>query len=78
MSVININMTKAGQIWREQISSERKRLFEANDILLRDAQISGDQNALAYAIKRRDELRSLGDRIDAAKTLEELTAIKPE
>lgn len=78
MSVININMPKAGEIWRAQIAEKRKQLFEQNDVAIRDAQLSGDAEALAAAIARRDELRAIGDKIDAAKTVEELKAILPE
>lgn len=72
------DIAAARQLWRKKIAAERQAAFEANDIVLRDAQISGDQNALAAAVSRRDELRALGNRIDAAQTITELRAILPE
>lgn len=72
------DMATARQIWRNKIAADRKAAFELNDIAMRDAQISGDQDALAAAVSRRDELRALGERIDAAQSIEELRAILPE
>lgn len=72
------DLTTAKQIWRNKIAADRKAAFEQNDIALRDAQISGDQSALADAVSRRDALRALGERIDAATSIEELRAILPE
>lgn len=68
----------ARQIHRDNISEARKALFEKNDLAIRDAQISGDAKALEEAIARRDELRTIGDKIDAAKSVTALKAIKPE
>ena len=75
--MININIDKAKQIWRDKIAESRKAAFEKNDIAIRDAQLSGDATALKTAIARRDELRAMGDFIDSAKTVEELRAIVP-
>ena len=72
------DMTIARQIWRNKIAKNRKALFEQNDLVLRDAVISGDQTAIDAAVARRDELRAIGDSIDAATTIEELKAIVPE
>ena len=72
------NMTEAKKIWRVKIAAERQAAFEKNDIALRDAQISNDPAALAAAITRRDQLRGIGDLIDAAGSIEVLKAIKIE
>jgi hypothetical protein len=72
--MITINMEKAKLIWREKILTERKAAFEKNDIAIRDAQLDNDAEKLAIAITRRDELRAIGDIIDAAKTTDELKA----
>lgn len=72
--MITINMEKAKQIWREKILTERKAAFEKNDIAIRDAQLDNDKDALLLALSRRDELRAIGDIIDAAKTTDELKA----
>lgn len=70
--MITINMDKAKKIWREKIAAERKAAFEKNDIAIRDAQLDNDAMALKFALKRRDELRAIGDKIDAATTTDEL------
>lgn len=68
-------MEKAKQIWREKILTERKAAFEKNDIAIRDAQLDNDKDALLLALSRRDELRAIGDIIDAAKTTDELLSL---
>lgn len=70
--MITINMDKAKQIWREKIAADRKAAFEKNDIAIRDAQLEGDQLKLTFALRRRDELRAIGNKIDAATSVDEL------
>lgn len=65
-------MDKAKKIWREKIAEARKAAFEKNDIAIRDAQLANDVIALKFALKRRDELRAIGDKINDAKTTDEL------
>jgi hypothetical protein len=67
-------MEKARTIWRDKILQERKIAFEKNDILIRDAQIDNDQDLLKIALTRRDELRAVGDKINAATNVVELKA----
>lgn len=75
--MITVNMEKARKIWRAKIAEDRKAAFEKNDIAIRDAQISNDVKALEAALARRDELRAIGDHIDSAQSVGELTAIVP-
>jgi hypothetical protein len=70
--MITINMDKAKKIWRDKIAEARKAAFEKNDIAIRDAQLENDTMALTFALRRRDELRAIGDKINAAKTPDEL------
>lgn len=65
----------ARQVWREKIAEDRKLAFEKNDMAIRDAQLENDESALKAALARRDELRALGDKIDAAKNIKSLSAI---
>ena len=65
-------MEKAKKIWREKIAQARREAFEKNDIAIRDAQLDGNEDALKFAIRRRDELRAIGDKIDAATNTDEL------
>lgn len=71
------DMNKAKLIWRARISAARTAEFEKNDLRIRDAQISGDSAALSAAIARRDELRAMGDRINAATSIANLKSITP-
>lgn len=73
-----ISIDIARDITRDLLSAERKAAFETNDLAIRDAQIAGDDEALAVALKRRDELRAIGDKIDKAKSLDALKAISVE
>ena len=70
--MITINMEKAKKIWREKIAADRKAAFEKNDIAIRDAQLDNDKTKLDAAIQRRDELRAIGDKINAATNTDEL------
>lgn len=70
--MITINMEKAKKIWRAKIADARKAAFEKNDIAIRDAQLDNDATALKFALRRRDELRAIGDKIDAATSTDEL------
>ena len=70
--MITINMDKAKVIWREKIAADRKAAFEKNDIAIRDAQLDNDKTKLDAAIQRRDDLRAIGDKINAATTTDEL------
>lgn len=72
------DIATARQLWRNKIAADRKAKFEANDLVLRDAMISGDRTAIDAALERRDNLRALGDRINAAQSIAELKAILPE
>jgi hypothetical protein len=73
----NYDFIVAKQIWKDKISTQRKNEFEKNDIAMRDALIENDQNKIAEAIARRDFLRSIGDKIEQANSIEELKAILP-
>ena len=70
--MITINMDKAKIIWRDKIAQDRKAAFEKNDIAIRDAQIENDQLKLNFALRRRDELRAIGNKINAATSVDEL------
>lgn len=65
-------MDKAKLIWRNKIAEDRKAAFEKNDVAIRDAQLEGNQQKLTFALRRRDELRAIGNKIDAATSVDEL------
>lgn len=68
------DMPKAREIHRDRLRQLRAAQFEANDIALRDAILAQDQQAIAKATKRRDDLRDATDdpAIEAAQTVDEL------
>lgn len=77
---VEVDMDKCREIHRDRLRAARAPEFAANDLALRDAMLSGDKEATAKAIARRDELRDVTDHpsIDAAKSVEELKALWPE
>ena len=75
--IVSYDMTKAREIWKTKIATARQAEFEKNDLKIRDAQLSNDSAALAAAIARRDELRAIGDKINAANDIVSLKAITP-
>jgi len=56
--VISVDMTMAKAIQRDVIRAERLLAFATNDIAINDALLSGDADAVAAAITRRDALRN--------------------
>ena len=54
---------------------ERSELFEANDIVLRDAVIESDDNKKNAGIVERDRLRGIPQLVDDCTTLAEIKAI---
>src|SRR3990167_2726494 len=72
---IKINMVKARDIHRNKLRALRKPLFEANDLILRDA-ILENKDATA-AIAKRNALRDVTDdpAIEAAQTPGELISV---
>ena len=56
--VISVDMTNAKVIQRDVIRAERLLAFASNDIAINDALLSGDADAVAAAITRRDALRN--------------------
>ena len=70
--MITINMEKAKKIWRDKVADARKAAFEKNDIAIRDAQLENNQLKLNTALRRRDELRAIGDKINSASSPDEL------
>lgn len=78
---LGFDMVKAREIHKSRIRRTRVRLFEKNDIDLRDAILDNDKKKTDDAKKKRDSLRDATDypAIESAKTIEELkAAIPPE
>lgn len=76
---LTVDMVKAKNIKKNQIRAERASLFTENDLAIQNALVSQDQAALSKAVATRDSLRDApaDPAIDAAKTPEELKAVRP-
>ena len=77
--MINVNMTKAREIKRDQLRAERKPLLEQLDVEFMRAQEQGDQAKADEIAAKKQALRDVTDdpAIDAATTPEELKAVRP-
>lgn len=73
--IVTINFEKAKEIHRERLRRMRAPLLEALDVQFQRALEEGRSTAEVVAEKQR--LRDLPELVDAATTLEELSAIKP-
>jgi len=71
---ITINLDKAKNLKKESLRSERKPLLEAQDVLYMRAQEAGEDTTAIVQEKQR--LRNITALVDAAKSVEDLKAIK--
>ena len=74
---VRIDMQKAKEITKERLRVERIKLFEKNDITLRDAMLSNDKVKLAEAVAERDRLKNITSLVDDADTLNSLRKLHP-
>lgn len=72
---LKVDITKAKEIWKNKLREERASLFDANDILLRDAIAEEDSKKKAIALKERDRLRDITLLVDECETPEEIKKI---
>ncbi len=72
---LTVNIPKAKEIWKEKLRVERLPLFEANDILLRDAMVEDDADKKAIALAERDRLRDITLLVDECETPAEIKKI---
>lgn len=76
---LGFDMVKAREIHKDRIRRTRVKLFEKNDLDLRDAILENDKKKIDDAKKKRDDLRDATDypAIESAKTIDELKAAIP-
>lgn len=74
---IGIDIVEARAITKTRLRRERVSLFEANDIIIRDAMIENNPEKLASAIVERDRLRDITLLTDTANTTAELKNLHP-
>jgi hypothetical protein len=75
--VINVDMAKARNIWRDKLRAEREPLFDGLDHEQRLADEAGDAALVADIIRRKKLLRDAPQdpRIDSAATPDELRRV---
>jgi uncharacterized protein YdaT len=71
--MITVNLSKAKEITKERLRSERKPLLEAQDVLFMKAQEDGADTSAIVTEKNR--LRDITKLADSASTTDELKAI---
>jgi len=70
--MITVNITKAKDITKDRLRSERKPLLEAQDILFNRAlETTSDTSAI---VAEKTRLRDITDQVDSMKTVDELKA----
>ena len=76
---VTIDMTKAREIWRNKIRDARTEEFKQLDMQYMRADESGDADAKAVIVARKNLLRDATDNpaIANASTVEELSAVWP-
>ena len=73
---ITINLTKAKNITKDRLRTERKSLLEAQDVLFMKAQESGASTTTIVTEKNR--LRDITDDVDDCTTTNQLKALSCE
>ena len=71
--MITINMTKAKDITKERLRTERKPLLEVQDIKFMQAQETGSDTTAIVTEKKR--LRDITKNVDSCTTTDELKAL---
>lgn len=69
---VHIDLDKAREISKNKIRAARKKKFESNDIIIRDAMLSADQVTINNAIKERNRLRDLTKVVNNIVDIDEL------
>jgi hypothetical protein len=72
--MITINLSKAKDITKDRLRTERAPLLQAQDVAFQRALEEGADTAAIVAEKQR--LRDITDLADQAETLDELKALK--
>ena len=67
---MQVNFTKAQEITKERLRTDRKPLLEAQDILYMRAQEAGSDTSAIVTEKQR--LRDITEQVDSMSTLDEL------
>jgi len=75
--MINVNMTKAKDIWRDKVRAERTEKLQALDVQFTRALESGADTSEIVAKKQALRDAPADARIEAATTPEELKAVDP-
>ena len=70
---MQVNFTKAQEITKERLRTDRKPLLEEQDILFMKAQEAGDDTTDIVTEKQR--LRDITEQVDSMTTLDELKAV---
>jgi hypothetical protein len=69
---VKIDLEKAKNVAKNKIRDYRTKLYESNDIVIRDAMITNDQVTLKAATKERDRLRNLTKIVDNVSNIDEI------
>lgn len=69
------NVEKSKEIKKRSLRIQRAELFEANDIVLRDAVLEADDTKKTAGITERDRLRNITNLVDDCKTMAEIKAV---
>lgn len=71
-----VDFAAAVEVTKARLRLEREPLFAANDLLLRDALIEGDEAKRLTGVAERDRLRALPELADTAETLDALMLLR--
>jgi hypothetical protein len=69
---VKIDLEKAKNIAKDKIREYRTKLYESNDVVIRDAMITNDQVTLKSATVERDRLKNLTKIVNNVSNIDEI------
>lgn len=73
---ISVDLAAAKEVTKNILRKQRAKLFEANDLRLRDAILVNDQQELDLAITERDRLRNITTMVDVISSYDDLKRLR--
>ena len=72
---LTLDVPKAREIHKDRLRIDRQELFAANDVIINEGLLYGDQKKIDAGKAEKERLQNIPQLVDAAATIEEIKAI---
>ncbi len=72
---LTLDVPKAREIHKDRLRIDRQALFAANDVIINEGLLYGDQKKIDAGKAEKERLQNIPQLVDAAATIEEIKAI---